>query len=160
MDATLFFKCWCCVYFSTLCTSVCCVYFGVVYLGPVCTSVLCILVLCVLQGSVFWCCACACQHAPGSTDALLVIWQFFNRLYLTDMATPPIQNWKEDFQAMREREPPDCWDMEFTDGVASPKAAVHKPWRRAATFIPKVPVTTKKQSAGCKQVRSPSFHWT
>ncbi|XP_027127855.1 caprin-2 isoform X4 [Larimichthys crocea] len=77
--------------------------------------------------------------------------EFFNRLYLTDMATPPIQNWKEDFQAMREREPPDCWDMEFTDGVASPKAAVHKPWRRAATFIPKVPVTTKKQSAGCKQ---------
>ncbi|XP_027127854.1 caprin-2 isoform X3 [Larimichthys crocea] len=61
------------------------------------------------------------------------------------------ENWKEDFQAMREREPPDCWDMEFTDGVASPKAAVHKPWRRAATFIPKVPVTTKKQSAGCKQ---------
>nr|XP_046235413.1 caprin-2 isoform X2 [Scatophagus argus] len=77
--------------------------------------------------------------------------EFFNRLYLTDMATPLTQNWKEDFQAMREREPPDCWDMDFTEESASPKAAVHKTWRGAATFIPKVPVTTKKQSADCKQ---------
>ncbi|KAM9334840.1 caprin-2 [Symphorus nematophorus] len=60
------------------------------------------------------------------------------------------ENWKEDFQAMREREPPDCWDMEFSDGAASPKAAVPKPWRGAAAFIPKVPVSTKKQS-NCKQ---------
>ncbi|KAI3367013.1 hypothetical protein L3Q82_009647 [Scortum barcoo] len=90
-------------------------------------------------------------HARGSTDALLVIWQFFNRLYLTDMETPPTQSWKEDFQAMREQEPPDYWDMEFTDGPPSTQAVVHKPWRGAATFIPKVPVTTKKQSADCKQ---------
>lgn len=94
----------------------------------------------------------SCLHAPRSTDALLVIWQFFNRLYLTDLATPPTQNWKEDFQAMRDREPPDCWDMEFSDGGASPKAVVHKTLRGAATFIPKVPGTTKKQSADCKQV--------
>ncbi|XP_035535947.1 caprin-2 isoform X1 [Morone saxatilis] len=78
--------------------------------------------------------------------------EFFNRLYLTDTETPPCtQNWKEDFQAMREREPPDCWDMELSDRTASPQAAVHKPWRGAATFIRKVPVTTKKPSAGCKQ---------
>ncbi|XP_040003510.1 caprin-2 isoform X2 [Xiphias gladius] len=77
--------------------------------------------------------------------------EFFNRLYLTDMETPPTQNWKEDFQAMREQEPPDCWDMELPDGPPSPHTAVHKPWRGAATFIPKVPVTTKKQSADCKQ---------
>ncbi|KAG7235835.1 hypothetical protein INR49_002135 [Caranx melampygus] len=77
--------------------------------------------------------------------------EFFNRLYLTDMETPPTQNWKEDFQGMREREPPDCWDMEFPDGPASPQAVVHKPWRGAATLIPKVPVAAKKQSAGCKQ---------
>lgn len=94
------------------------------------------------------------MHAPGSTDALLVIWQFFNRLYQTDTATPLTQNWKEDFQTMREQEPPDCWDMEFSEGAASPKAAVHKPWRGAAAFIPKVPVSNKKQSPECKQVRA------
>eukprot|EP00064_Thunnus_orientalis_P019812 superscaffoldBa00005133_g19942 len=77
--------------------------------------------------------------------------RFFNRLYLSDMETPPTQNWKEDFQAMREQEPPDSWDMELPDGPTSPPAAVHKPWRGAATFIPKVPVTTKKQSADGKQ---------
>ncbi|XP_044199698.1 caprin-2 isoform X2 [Thunnus albacares] len=77
--------------------------------------------------------------------------EFFNRLYLSDMETPPTQNWKEDFQAMREQEPPDSWDMELPDGPTSPPAAVHKPWRGAATFIPKVPVTTKKQSADGKQ---------
>lgn len=69
------------------------------------------------------------------------------------METPPTQNWKEDFQAMREQEPPDCWDMELPDRPASPQATVHKPWRGAATFIPKVPVTAKKQSADGKQVR-------
>ncbi|XP_018552709.1 caprin-2 isoform X1 [Lates calcarifer] len=77
--------------------------------------------------------------------------EFFNRLYLTDMETPPAQSWKEDFQAMREREPPDCWDMEFPDRPTSPHTAVHKPWRGAATLIPKVPAATKKQSADCKQ---------
>lgn len=69
------------------------------------------------------------------------------------METPPTQNWKEDFQAMREQEPPDSWDMELPDGTASPPTAVHKPWRGAATFIPKVPVTAKIQSADGKQVR-------
>lgn len=102
-------------------------------------------------------CLCDCKHASGFTDALLVIWQFFNRLYLTDMETPPAQSWKEDFQAMREREPPDCWDMEFPDRPTSPHTAVHKPWRGAATLIPKVPAATKKQSADCKQVR---YHQT
>ncbi|XP_073336382.1 caprin-2 isoform X4 [Pagrus major] len=80
--------------------------------------------------------------------------EFFNRLYLTDTATPLTQNWKEDFQTMREQEPPDSWDMEFSDGAASPKAAVHKPWRGAAAFIPKVPISTKKQSAECKQKKA------
>ncbi|XP_028254107.1 caprin-2 isoform X2 [Parambassis ranga] len=78
--------------------------------------------------------------------------EFFNRLYRTDMESPPTQNWKEDIQAMRDREPPDCWDMEFTDSPSCPKTTVHKPWRGAATFIPKVlPVTTKKRSADCKE---------
>ncbi|XP_029317359.1 caprin-2 isoform X2 [Cottoperca gobio] len=61
------------------------------------------------------------------------------------------ENCNRDFQTMREQEPPDRWDMEFSDGPASPQAAVHKPWRKAATFITKGPVATKKQSAGCKQ---------
>ncbi|XP_029902219.1 caprin-2 isoform X2 [Myripristis murdjan] len=77
--------------------------------------------------------------------------EFFNRLYLTDMETPPTQNWKEDFQAVKEREPPDYWDMEFTDGPSSPQPGVHKPWRGAAAFIPKVPVASKKLSADSKQ---------
>ncbi|XP_059182181.1 caprin-2 isoform X2 [Centropristis striata] len=65
--------------------------------------------------------------------------------------TPPAQKWDRDFQSTREREPPDSWDMEFSDGPASPQAAVHKPWRGAATFIPKVPVATKKQYTDLKQ---------
>ncbi|XP_026182620.1 caprin-2 isoform X2 [Mastacembelus armatus] len=60
------------------------------------------------------------------------------------------ENWKEDFQAMREQEPPDCWDMEFSERPTSPQAIVHKPWSGAAAFIPKIPATTKKQS-DCKQ---------
>ncbi|KAM9845813.1 caprin-2 [Aulostomus maculatus] len=75
--------------------------------------------------------------------------EFFNRLYLSDVDTPPSQNWKE-FQALREQEPPDCWDMEVPDGSTSPQAAVHKPWRGAATYIPKIPAVTKK-SASSKQ---------
>lgn len=55
---------------------------------------------------------------------------------------------------MREQEPPDCWDMEFSERAASPKAAVHKPWRGAAAFIPKVSVSTKKQPSESKQVRA------
>ncbi|XP_068573222.1 caprin-2 [Cebidichthys violaceus] len=76
--------------------------------------------------------------------------EFFNRLYLSDTETPT-RNWKADFQRRREREPPDCWDVEFSDGPGSPQATVHKPWRGAATFIPKVPVTSKKQYINCKQ---------
>ncbi|XP_074554747.1 caprin-2 isoform X2 [Halichoeres trimaculatus] len=61
------------------------------------------------------------------------------------------ESWKDDFQAMREQEPPDSWDMEFQDGAASAQTAVHKPWRGAAAFIPKVSGTSKKQSADGKQ---------
>ncbi|XP_041833990.1 caprin-2 isoform X2 [Melanotaenia boesemani] len=74
--------------------------------------------------------------------------EFFNRLYLTDVETPSTQNWKEGFQATREQEPPDSWD-----GSPSPQTTVHKPWRGAATFIPKVvPVTTNKQT-DCKPTK-------
>ncbi|KAM4569206.1 caprin-2 isoform 2-T3 [Odontesthes bonariensis] len=78
--------------------------------------------------------------------------EFFSRLYLTDMETPSTQNWKEDFQALREREPPDSWDVELSDEPLSAQT-VHKPWRGAAAFIPKVvPVTSKRRPADYKQV--------
>ncbi|XP_058481824.1 caprin-2 isoform X1 [Solea solea] len=77
--------------------------------------------------------------------------EFFNRLYQTDMESPPSQNWREDFQATREQEPPDCWDMEVPDEPKSPHSALHKPWRGAAAFIPKVPVNARKPIADCKQ---------
>ncbi|XP_053271409.1 caprin-2 [Pleuronectes platessa] len=62
-----------------------------------------------------------------------------SRLYLTDMESLSTQNWRDDFEAIRKREPLDNWDME---------CPVHKPWRGAATYIYKVP--TKKRS-DCKQ---------
>ncbi|KAF7661317.1 hypothetical protein LDENG_00264420 [Lucifuga dentata] len=77
---------------------------------------------------------------PGSAHVLLVMWQFFSRHYLAN---------EEDFHVTPERESPACWD---TDRPASPHAAVHKPWRGAATFIPKVPLATKKQATDAKQV--------
>ncbi|KAK2858670.1 hypothetical protein Q5P01_003290 [Channa striata] len=80
----------------------------------------------------------------------------FNRLSLTDTETPSTQNWKEDFQAKREQEPPDCWDMESPGGPISPQIAVPKPWSGPATLIPKVPASTKKQSE-CKQRKQRKF---
>ncbi|KAM9705373.1 caprin-2 isoform 1-T2 [Menidia menidia] len=78
--------------------------------------------------------------------------EFFSRLYLSEMETPSTQNWKEDFQAMKEREPPDSWEVEFPDDPSSVRTIVNKSWRGAATFIPKVaPNTSKKPSADYKQ---------
>ncbi|XP_008399475.1 caprin-2 isoform X4 [Poecilia reticulata] len=78
--------------------------------------------------------------------------ELFNKLYLTDLEILNSQNWKEDFQAVREQEPPDSWDSEFPDGPLSPQIAVNKPWKGAATFIPKVvQVSSKKRSTESKQ---------
>ncbi|XP_076023582.1 caprin-2 [Genypterus blacodes] len=76
--------------------------------------------------------------------------QFFNRRYLPDVETPPTQNMKEDFQVLKEGEPPDSWHTELPNGASSPQAAVYKPWKRGATFIPK---TTKKLFADTKPRR-------
>nr|XP_057924528.1 caprin-2 isoform X2 [Doryrhamphus excisus] len=57
-------------------------------------------------------------------------------------------NRKGEFQVMSVEEPPDCWD---SDGGTSPKVAVHKPWKGAATLIPKVPVTDKSKTAGSRK---------
>ncbi|XP_054911761.1 caprin-2 isoform X2 [Poeciliopsis prolifica] len=76
----------------------------------------------------------------------------FNRLYLTDLETLNSQNWKEDFQAVMEQDPPECWDSESPDEPLSPQIAVNKPWKGAATFIPKVvQVPSKKCSTGSKR---------
>lgn len=83
-------------------------------------------------------------------------WQLGNGLYQSEAETAPTQNWKADFQT-REREPPDRWDMEFLDGPGSLQAAGPKPWKGAATFIPKVPVATKKQHIDDNKVRLSLF---
>ncbi|KAK5606910.1 hypothetical protein CRENBAI_013688 [Crenichthys baileyi] len=78
--------------------------------------------------------------------------KFFNGLYLTNVETSNTQNCKEDFQAAREREPPDSWDAEFPDGPLSPQTAFTKPWKGAATFIPKVfQIPSKKLTTESKQ---------
>ncbi|XP_053720110.1 caprin-2 isoform X1 [Synchiropus splendidus] len=71
--------------------------------------------------------------------------EFFNRLYLSDMATPPTQSGKE-VLTMTEQEPPDSWDMELVEEPDS--AEVSKPWRGAATFIPKVSASKKQSMCG------------
>ncbi|XP_046873668.1 caprin-2 isoform X1 [Hypomesus transpacificus] len=61
--------------------------------------------------------------------------------------TSPTQNWKVGFQAIKEQEPPDSWDMEFSETPVSLQCAIQKPWRGAAVYIAKVPVTIKKQAS-------------
>ncbi|XP_045068314.1 caprin-2 isoform X4 [Coregonus clupeaformis] len=84
--------------------------------------------------------------------------EFLNRHYLPDTDpngcrdTPINQNWKTKFQAMKEQEPPDSWDMESD----STQPVIQKPWRGAAVLISKVPVTTKKQNGEPKQRRAKS----
>nr|XP_029486163.1 caprin-2-like isoform X3 [Oncorhynchus nerka] len=84
--------------------------------------------------------------------------EFLNRHYLPDTDpngcrdTPVTPNWKAEFQAMKEQEPPDSWDMESD----STQPVIQNPWRGAAVFISKVPVTTKKDNAEPKQRRAKS----
>lgn len=52
-------------------------------------------------------------------------------------------NWKVEFLAHKEQEPPDSWDMEVSDSPASSKVGLQKPWKGAAGFIPKAMVNMK-----------------
>ncbi|XP_029016398.1 caprin-2 isoform X2 [Betta splendens] len=70
----------------------------------------------------------------------------FNRPYLSDTGTPSNKNWKQDFQAAMEQEPPDSWDMESPNGSSLHQTVVCKPWRGAAVLIPKVSIASKKRS--------------
>ncbi|KAM9497186.1 caprin-2 isoform 2-T2 [Clarias gariepinus] len=79
--------------------------------------------------------------------------QFLNRRYITESdLTGPRQgddmnvqspNWKVEFLAHKEQEPPDSWDMEVSDSPASSKVGLQKPWKGAAGFIPKAMVNMK-----------------
>lgn len=54
-----------------------------------------------------------------------------------------LPNWKAEFLALKEQEPPDSWDMEFSDPPESSKLGLQKPWKEASGFIPKTMVTVK-----------------
>ena len=72
------------------------------------------------------------------------------QITVTQAAPPlPPPNLKAEFQAMKEREPPDSWDVEFlSDRLSAPK-----PSRGAATFIPReaepkaLPIRPKRVSS-------------
>ncbi|XP_010885206.1 caprin-2 isoform X2 [Esox lucius] len=80
--------------------------------------------------------------------------EFLNRNYMPDTDpngyrdTPTTQTWKEKFQAMKDQEPPDSWDMD----LPSSQPVIRKPWKGAAVLIPKVP-DIKKQNAEPKKRR-------
>ncbi|XP_031438553.1 caprin-2 isoform X2 [Clupea harengus] len=78
---------------------------------------------------------------------------FLNRHYAPDEGlskqnldkNPPSHNWKEEFLALKEQEPPDSWDMELNEGPPSSKAGLpSKPSRAAAGFVLKDQKSIKK----------------
>ncbi|MBN3321975.1 CAPR2 protein, partial [Atractosteus spatula] len=69
--------------------------------------------------------------------------EFLNRRYLpeTDFRTQeqegqPVPAWKAEFLALKQQEPPDSWDMEYTEKPASPPQSALKPWRAAPAPAP------------------------
>lgn len=65
----------------------------------------------------------------------------------------PPPKWKAEFLALKEQEPPDSWDMGFSDAPMSSQTVLQKPWKGAAGFIPKTPVILKRPAADPKQKR-------
>uniref|UniRef100_A0A8C7XEX4 Caprin family member 2 n=1 Tax=Oryzias sinensis TaxID=183150 RepID=A0A8C7XEX4_9TELE len=80
------------------------------------------------------------RHSTSGTSK-----ELFPRLPLQDVKGPNHPNWKDDFQSMKEQEPPDSWDAETSDGPSSPLTGVPKPWRGAAVLIPKAVRAASKQ---------------
>lgn len=68
------------------------------------------------------------------------------------------QNWKQNVQEATEQEPPECWDALLSNGPCSHKLPVTKVGRGAATLVPKVPGTAKKQPAPFKQASDLILH--
>lgn len=56
-------------------------------------------------------------------------------------------SWKAEFLALKEQEPPDSWDMEFSDPPESSKTELQKPWKETSGFIPKTTVTVESAAA-------------
>ncbi|KAG5830705.1 hypothetical protein ANANG_G00313460 [Anguilla anguilla] len=88
--------------------------------------------------------------------------EFLNRCYLpktdfsdrgqNDQTRASKESHKADLTALKEQEPPDSWDMEFADKPSSPPPTVtQKPWRGAATFVPKEQVTVQRPNPEPKQ---------
>lgn len=53
---------------------------------------------------------------------------------------------------MKEREPPDSWEMEFSDPNASSQAPIQKPCKGAAGLIPKTADVVKRPTVDPKEV--------
>lgn len=68
------------------------------------------------------------------------------------------QNLKQNVQEATEQEPPECWDALLSNGPCSCKPPVTKVGRGAATLVPKVPGTAKKQPAPFKQASDFILH--
>ncbi|MFT7812609.1 caprin-2 isoform X1 [Arapaima gigas] len=89
--------------------------------------------------------------------------EFLNRHYLPDTdfsgqgqpnnSQALKQNWKAEFLALKQREPPDSWEMEFTETSAPLEQVPEKPWRGAVGFIPKEQMPVKTATSDVKQQR-------
>lgn len=69
------------------------------------------------------------------------------------------QSWKQNFQEALEKEPPECWDLSLSNGTSSHKPPATKVCRGAATLVPKVLGTAKKQPALFKQASDFTLHF-
>lgn len=54
---------------------------------------------------------------------------------------------------MKEREPPDSWEMEFSDPPVSSQSPIQKPWKGAAGLIPKTTDIVKRPMVDPKEVK-------
>ncbi|XP_067284209.1 caprin-2 isoform X2 [Pseudorasbora parva] len=87
--------------------------------------------------------------------------EFLNRRYLpeTDVAerrreeNASPRSWKDDILAMKEREPPDSWEMEFSEPPVSSQSPIQKPWKGAAGLIPKTTDILKRPTVDPKEKR-------
>ncbi|XP_028810413.1 caprin-2 isoform X2 [Denticeps clupeoides] len=87
---------------------------------------------------------------------LLPTREFLNRRYVPEKPVArrgQDENWKAEFLALKEQEPPDSWDAESIDGPASPKVELQKPEKGAAGFIAKVTLPVKKPPGDPKPKR-------
>lgn len=55
---------------------------------------------------------------------------------------------------MKQREPPDSWEMELSDPPVSSQSPIQKPWKGAAGLIPKTTDILKRPTVDPKEVKS------